>query len=324
MRPALPLSAAAVVLLLAPTSPASAAGPSDAAPPADGPVSITLPACAPSSPVSEALVAECSYIALPRLGGGAYFAYPTSGGDVRLTGSLDAGQLAVPPSGQVWPGLPVAGGLATVDIVESEVTGTLGDAGDVTLTVPYRATIDAGPFGTCTVAGTAALSSAGTDAIGGTQGSPRDPGTGRFAVAGTAPPPTLQGSLCARADEVLDLSRGMGWYLRGILEAASAAIRSQTLTVDLPQRIKRKGRTVLLAGPLTTNAGQAVSPRVTWGTSRSANGSKRSQARVTYDGGRVVLRTFGTVRRLYVRLTMTAPPVPGFGALDRTRVWTVR
>lgn len=321
MRPVTPLSVAAATALLAGTV---VVAPPAAAAPADGPATITLPACAQSSPVSEAPVAQCSYLALPRTAGGAYYAHPSAGGEVRLTGSLTAGQLSLPPSGQVWPGLPVAGGLATVEVTRTEITGSVSPTGEVTLSVPFEASVDAGPFGTCTARSTATLSSAATDPVGGAQGSPLDPVTGEFAVAGSSPAPILTGALCASAGDLLDLSRETGWYLRGSLRTTPAATTAQTVSVELPARIKRKGRTVLLAGPAVTNAGQPASPRVTWGRTRAANGGKPSQARVSYANDRVVVRTFGTARKIFVRLTLTAPAVAGFTALDRSRVWAVR
>ena len=71
----------------------------------------------------EALVPGCSYVALPKAGGGTYYAYITSTGAVRMTGSLAGGGLRFPVSGQSWPGIIAPGGLVTVDVRRAEVTG---------------------------------------------------------------------------------------------------------------------------------------------------------------------------------------------------------
>jgi len=80
----------------------------------------------------------------------------------------------------------------------------------------------------------------------------------------------------------------------------------------------------LVGGPLVTNAGQQVSARVGWGKTKSAKGSKKSYARVSTKGGKVVLRTTGKARKLHVRLTLQAPATPGYEAFRLTRVWKVR
>jgi hypothetical protein len=87
--------------------------------------------------------------------------------------------------------------------------------------------------------------------------------------------------------------------------------------------VKRKGRTVLVSGPLVTNAGQRVSARVTWGPTKSAKGSKKAYARVSAKAGRVVLRTTGKAKKLFVRLTLQAPASPGYEPFATTRAWRV-
>ena len=289
--------------------------------PTEGAATITLPACAADTPVGETLVADCSYVALPKKGGGAYYAYLTSGGEIRMVGSLSGGGLTLPASGQSWPGLSFASGLARVQVKRADINGSIDPAGTVTLTVPISATIDAGVFGSCTITGSAPLSSAGSDAIGGGQGSGLNGNT--FAVAGTAAAPTLTGKLCARADEFLDLTRGIGWYWRGTLSITASGARAQTASVKLPERIRQKGRTTLLKRPVVTNAGQTASVRVSWGTSRAKMGKKRSQARVTAKSGRVVIRTTGKSKKLFVRISLRAPGVQGFKAFSQSRLWRV-
>lgn len=277
--------------------------------------------------MSEALLPSCSYVALPKEGGGAYYAYLTSGGDITMTGSLTAGKLSLPASGQDWPGLAVAGGLASVQVKKSDITGTVDASGAVVLSVPYEATISAGVLGSCSVKGTATMSSAGTDPIGGGQGSAHDPTSNSFAVAGASTSaPVLSGSLCELAADYIDPVRGFGWYLNGSLAptATTSAPRAQTASVEVPARIKRKGRTVLLKRPVVTSADQRAAATVTWGTKRSAKGGNRKQARVTSKAGKVAIRTTGKAKRLFVRLTLRAPATQGYRAYSWTRVWVVR
>ena len=54
-------------------------------------------------PFGEALVPGCSYVALPKAGGGTYYAYITSTGAVRMTGSLAGGGLRFPCPGSRGP-----------------------------------------------------------------------------------------------------------------------------------------------------------------------------------------------------------------------------
>ena len=320
MRIAAPISAAALCAGLL------AAPPAQAAPvPDNGSAVATLPACAQATPFGEALVPGCSYVALPKAGGGTYYAYITSTGAVRMTGSLAGGGLRFPVSGQSWPGIIAPGGLVTVDVRRAEVTGALAAGGAMELTVPYNVTLSVGVLGSCTVKGTANASSAATDSIGGATGRAYDSGSQGFAVAGTSTP-SLQGSLCDLADEYLDLSRGVGWYLDGSLEVTPDVVPvvKQTASVKPPARIKRKGRTVLLKRPVVTNAKQRAKVSVRWGTKLSAKGSKRKFARVTTKRGKVVIRTTGRATRLFVRMTLRAPATSGYESYKATRLWVVR
>ena len=313
-----PVAALGAALLVAPSAHAAGSG--------DGSATLTLPACAQSSPVGETLVPDCSYVALPKKGGGAYYAYLSSGGDIRMVGSLAAGKLSLPASGQTWPGIALGGGFATVQVKKSDITGTVDPAGTVALSVPYQATISAGVFGSCSIKGTATMSSAGADPIGGGQGGAYDPASKSFAVAGTSPAPVLQGTLCKLAADYVDLARGLGWYLDGSLDVIPAASvdLAQTASVELPARIKRKGRTVLLKAPVVTSANQEAVAAVTWGTKRSAKGSDRKYARVGANGGKVIIRATGRAKKLFVRLTLRAPATQGYKAFALSRVWVVR
>lgn len=303
----------------------AAAGPVAADVPADGAATLALTACPQAPGFSETVTPGCSYIAIPKTGGGAYFAHLTSSGAITMTGTMKSGSFIFPGAKQTWPGVSVPGGNVTVKIARTDVSGTVAADGRVTMTIPYDATISA--FGlNCTVKGSAALSSTSMDVNGGGTGKNLDPASGAFAVAGTSAPPSTSGALCALADDAIDLSRGIGWYFDGTLSTQPAApsLLPQSADAGLPSRVKRKGRTVLVGGPLVTNAGQPVSATVTWGKTKAAKGSKKSFARLSTKGGKVVLWTTGKVKKLHVRLTLQAPASPGHEAFRLTRAWKVR
>jgi hypothetical protein len=293
--------------------------------PADGAATVVLNACPQAPGFGDVVTPGCSYIAIPKSGGGAFFAHLTSAGEITMNGTMQSGTFIFPGAKQTWPGISVPGGTVTVTIAKTDVSGTVAADGRVTMAVPYNATISA--FGlNCTVKGSAALSSSNTDTNGGGTGKNRDAASGAFAVAGTSAPPATSGALCALAGDTLDLTRGIGWYFDGTLSSRPGvpSLLPQSAEAKLPSRIKRKGRTVLVSAPLVTNAGQEVSARVTWGTTKAAKGSKKSYARLSRKNGKVVLRTTGKARTLHVRLTLQAPASPGYEAYRTTRAWKVR
>lgn len=163
-------------------------------------------------------------------------------------------------------------------------------------------------------------------------------------VSTTYPVPALAGD-CLLTGNAYDLFKGMGWYLTGTLTlpgrpagpgpggpgpgsgspTAPTTPVKQTATVKLPKRVKRKGRTVLLRRAVVTNAGQTARARVTWSTRKAAKGQKLKYAAArTTKKGKVVLRTTGTAKRLYVRLRLSAPAVPGYTAYRFTKRWRAR
>lgn len=321
MKPAavVPVFALSAGLLVAP-----AAG---AGQPLSGgrPATLVLPTCGESSPITETPVAGCSYVALPKRGGGVYYAWLTSGGEIRMTGSHTAGTLLFPASGQTWPApKPTA---ASVAIYQNDVTGRVDGSGAMVLTVPYRIRVSMAGLGSCNVKGTADLSSEASDPFGGGRGSAYDPASQHFALAGASTAaPEMTGTLCTLAGTYLDLSGGLGWYLEGrlTLTPGTTSRRAQTATVKVPAHIKPHGRTVLLAGPVRTNADQRAATRVTWATNRKAGGTNEKYARVRIKGGKVIIRTTGRAKRLYVRLRLRAPATVGYRAYTATRTWVVR
>lgn len=314
-------SALAVGLVASLASPA----PARDLPPADGAAAVTLNACPQAPGFAEVVTPGCSYIAIPKTGGGAFYAHLTSSGAITMSGTMKSGTFIFPGAKQTWPGVSVPGGNVTVKIARTDVSGSVAADGMVKMTVPYDATISA--FGlNCTVKGSAALTSSSTDVNGGGTGKNYDATTGAFAVAGTSAPPATTGVLCDLAADTLDLSRGIGWYFDGTLttQPGVPSLLPQSADAKLPSRVKRKGRTVLVGQPLVTNAGQQVSASVTWGTTKSAKGSKKAYARLSGKGGKVVLRTTGKAKKLHVRLTLQAPASAGYEAYRSTRSWKVR
>ena len=163
-------------------------------------------------------------------------------------------------------------------------------------------------------------------------------------VSTTYPVPALAGD-CLLTGNAYDLSKGMGWYLTGTLTlpgrpggpgpggpgpgsgspTAPTAPVKQTAAVKLPKWVKRKGRTVLLRRAVVTNAGRTAKARITWSTRKAAKGQKLKYAAArTTKKGKVVLRTTGAAKRLYVRLRLSAPAVPGYTAYRFTKRWRAR
>ncbi|MBK6762061.1 MAG: hypothetical protein IPG68_01705 [Micrococcales bacterium] len=183
--------------------------------------------------------------------------------------------------------------------------------------MPYEATVNGGILGSCTIKGATTMSSAGSDLIGGGLGRAYDPAAKTFAVAGTSDAPALHGNLCALAGDFLDPSRGLGWYLDG------------SLTVDAPT-----------AAPPARAAvtGWTRDQRATGGHQRRTDGEGlRAMGDEAHREGlvapvrtpddpvrQVIIRTTGTAKKLFVRVTLRAPSIDGYSAFRTTRLWAVR
>ncbi len=257
-----------------------------------------------------------------------YYAHVTAQGPISWSGTSRQGSLTFPVAGQAWPALSLLDSAVTATARPSDITGTVAADGTVTMTLRYDTTISALGL-SCTAKGQVLLSSAATDPVGGGQGLGWDPATGRFAVAATsASVPTLTGAACLRAGDFLDLSKGLGWYISGTLTVDPGPVgppAKQKARVKLPKRVAAKGRTVIVGKAVVTNAKQRADVDLTWGTKRSARGEKKRYAKVLVTkSGKVTLRTRGKAKRLYVRLRLSAPATPGYGAYSRTKVWRAR
>ena len=100
-------------------------------------------------------------------------------------GTVRGGALSFPANGQPWPTLSNLFLGASSTITPKNLAGTVDADGKVDLTLSYDTLIKAGA-NECTLTGTAALSSQGTDKLGGADGKDWDPATGQFAVVSTS------------------------------------------------------------------------------------------------------------------------------------------
>ena len=293
------------------------------------PASVDLPACGQDSPLTESRVLDCTYIALAAKDGGTVYAHLTAPGAVTWRGTEVAGSLTFPSTTQSWPVMSLFNGLGSGRITPTTATGTVTPAGQMALQMTFDIRISA--LGQqCMARGTVSTSSTAVDAVGGGQGTDRDAVTGRFALAGTsAGVPELSGSACAQAAQYVDLSKGVGVYLAGVLaisdNSAGGAAGAQTAALRTPSTIKHAGKTVLLPRTVTTNAGQVATASVSWSPRKAGNGTARRYASLrTGRAGKLTLTTTGKAKRLYVRLTVSAPPTGAYEEYLVTRRWVVR
>ena len=242
-------------------------------------------------------------------------------------GSLTGSDLLFPAPGQTWPALSGLYLNASSVATAKNITGTVAADGKVDLTLEYDVLLTAGSS-QCRLTGSTLLSSQGTETLGGASGSNYNPATGRFAVVSTtyAPPTAIDVTVagCLATNIAYDLSKGMGWFLTGTMELPGGNVVpipvAQTATVKLPKKIKPKGKTVLLKKPVVTNAGQKATAKLTWSTKKSAGGTKAKYASATKRS----ITTTGKAKKLYVKLTLTAPAVEGYTAYSFTKKWTVK
>ena len=292
-----------------------------------GPAQVNLAVCAQGDSQTDTYIPGCSYTYLTKVAAPSY-TYLTSQGAVAWKGTAAGGALIFPASGQTWPALTNLFLGASSITTAKDVTGTVDANGKVDLTLSYDTVIQAG-VNQCTLTGTVALSSQGTEKLGGQAvGRDWDPAMGQFAVVSTSyTAPAATGS-CLLVNAAYDLSKGMGWYLTGTMTLPGApvppVVQKQTATVKVPQKVKRKGKTVLLKKAVITNAAQKASAKVTWSTEKKAKGTNLKLAAVkTTKAGKVTLRTTGKARKLYVRLSLKAPAATGFEAFSYSKKWTV-
>ena len=289
------------------------------------PAEVSLVVCAAGNTQTDTFVPNCSYSYLTKVAAPSY-TYLTSQGAVAWKGTVSGGALTFPASGQTWPALTNLFMGASRTTTPKDITGTVDANGKVDLTLSYDTLIKAGA-NECTLTGTAALSSQGTDKLGGADGKDWDPATGQFAVVSTSDTTPAATGSCLLLNAAYDLSKGMGWYLTGTMTLPSAppVIQKQTATVKVPKKVKRTGKTVLLKKAVVTNANQTATTKVTWSTRKKANGRNLKLASVkTTKAGKVTLKTTGKAKKLYVKLSLKAPAVTGYEAYSYSKTWKVK
>ena len=293
-----------------------------------GPAEVNLAVCAAGDTQTDTFIPNCSYSYLTKVAAPPY-TYLTSQGAVAWKGTATGGALAFPASGQTWPALTNLFLGASRTTTPKDVTGTVDSNGKVDLTLSYDTLIKAGA-NQCTLTGTVALSSQGTEKLGGQAvGKDYDPATGQFAVVSTTyTAPAATGS-CLLINAAYDLSKGMGWYLTGTMTLPAPPVpplaQKQTATVKVAKKVMRTGKTVLLKKAVVTNAGNEAMAKVTWSTKKKAKGTKAKYASVkTTKAGKVTLKTTGKAKKLYVKLSLKAPAVTGYEAYSYSKTWKVK
>ena len=315
------LAAAPLTVVVAPPASAAEIG--------TGPAEVNLAVCAAGDTQTDTFVPNCSYSYLTKVAAPSY-TYITSQGAVAWKGTATGGALSFPAAGQTWPTLTNLFLGASRTTTPKAITGTVDTNGKVDLTLSYDTLIKTGS-NECTLTGTVALSSQGTEKLGGQAvGKNYDPATGEFAVVSTSyTAPAATGS-CLLVNAAYDLSKGMGWYLTGTMSLPSAptpapVTQKQTATVKVPKKVKRTGKTVLLKKAVVTNANQTATTKVTWSTRKKANGRNLKLASVkTTKAGKVTLKTTGKAKKLYVKLSLKAPAVTGYEAYSYSKTWKVK
>lgn len=280
--------------------------------------------CAQGSSQTDTFLPGCSYVYLAPKAAPAYTYLSSQGAVSWKGGTVTGGALAFPAAGQTWPGLTGLYLNSGTVVTPKAITGTVGADGRVDLRLDYDLRITLGSA-QCTLTGTTALSSQATETLGGqATGRNHDPATGGFAVASTSYGTPAQSGDCLTVNAAYDLSKGLGWYLTGTMSLPAAPV-AQTAKVKLPNKLKAAGKTVLLDEAVVTNAGQSATAKLSWSTRRRAAGHKAKYATAKIRrSGKVTIRTTGQADKLYVKLVLAAPAVPGYRAYTFTKKWTVK
>jgi hypothetical protein len=307
----------------------------------DGNAVVVLTPCGKDKSLGSELVADCSYSAFKLKADGApsYIYVTQDGYIVWKGGTITAGALDFPASGQTWPDLALkfSGIPITSSATPAKITGTVDSQGKVDLAMSFATTLKT-PLGKCTLSGNVALSSAATDSLGKGVGKAYDPTTARFAAASTTPATvTTSGAaaVCGLLQTNYDLATGMGWLIDGYIGLPGGTAPpvvppapepvDQTAKVSVPKKIKAKGETVILKKAVMTNADQSAKSKVTWSTKKNAKGTKKKLASVkTTKAGKVTITTKGKAKVLYVKLSLSAPATSGYKAYEYTKTWKIK
>ena len=296
----------------------------------DGPASVTLDACAQGATQSDTYLPDCSFVNLVGKDAPSY-TYVTSQGPISWSGTSASGLISFPAAEQTWPPLTGLDGNRSITWTPEEISGFVDDNGAVRLAMQYTMTVDIPEgiaAGQCSLSGIVELRSEGTEYRSEqAAGQNWDPVTGRFAAVSTNAFPLIPAlnATCLRfGTQDYDLLKGASWYVTGTMTLPSkppvVVVQAQRATVKLPQRIKPKGKTVLLKGPVVTNAGQRANVEVTW---RRGNSPKFASLKTT-KSGKVTIRTTGKAKRMQVTVRLTAGSTPEYRAYSKTTTWLVR
>lgn len=297
--------------------------------PGDGAASVVLTKCASGVNPNDAYTPGCSYVRMAKVASTLLskpFVNITAPGDVTWSnGSVTAMALNFPATGQVWQTVTKLSTGTKMTMNPVDITGSIDSGGVVTLSMTYNILLANSPQ-QCTLTGAAELSSAGTDSAGGAAGSNWDPATGAFAVAGTSPAPTqAPGSDCSIVQaSVFDLTQPVGFYFVGTMTLPPPDA-AQTATPTVARKVKKSGKTVLLKKAVVTNIGQKATATVSWSPKKAAKGKKGKYAKLTTKkNGKLILTTKGAAKKLYVKVTLSAPAQPGYKAYTYTKVWKAK
>lgn len=297
----------------------------------NGPLEVKLAECSPQQ--SDNLVPDCSYATLNAKLGGKFIYTKGTWSD----GSYTDGAVAFPAAGQKWASVSAVGG-TKVTLKGGDITGQVAADGTVTMTMPYEVNLDGALVDNCVIQGTAQLTSAGKEGLqGASSGANLDPATGKFAVVTTAQYGVTFAdvSRCGTVTGTLApdiLTTGLGFYLTGTMappsaDAGPAQVQAQAAKIKPtpPKRIKPKGVTRVLKYPVITEPGQEADAKLSWSTKKNAKGknARYAKATVTEQGG-LSIKTTGKAKRLYVKLTVSAPAMEGYKAYKFTKKWTVK
>ena len=296
--------------------------------PGNGVASVTLTKCPSPVNPSDTFNPACSYVSMSSTGG--QLSKPivnlTAPGEVPwANGSIADRGLAFPATGQTWKSITKLSTGAELTMNPVDITGSIDSTGVVKLTLPYNILIE-GSNQMCTLTGTVELSSSTTDTAGKATGAKWDPATGAFAAAGTGSAPTqAPGSVCTNVQaNVFDLTKPIGFYFVGTMTLPPPDA-PQTATVKVAKKVKKSGKTTLMKKAVVTNLGQKATPKVTWSPKKSAKGKKAKYATLKVKkNGKLILKTKGASKKLYVKLTLTAPSKPGYKAFSYTKVWKAK
>ena len=129
---------------------------------------------------------------------------------------------------------------------------------------------------------------------------------------------------CLLPNAAYDLSQGHGLVPDRDHDPARRAGGRQTATVKVAQDDQGQGQD-RAAEEGRGHQRRQTGHRETELVDEEAKGPRKKFASVKISKtGKVAIRTTGKAKRLYVKLTLTAPAMPGYQAYSYTKKWTVK